>query len=208
MGKKLPSKRSDAVRNALVEEHLGVLATVVRHLWAGGKPMKALTQRLGDVDDVLSVGAMGLIRAAELWDPDIGPFEPYAYTCVRRTILAASAVAGVIHVPRLVAPEFKDHAYRARHQVPGDLLGENWPAPDDESESQPHVLLDAMAVAIAKMSKKDRKLIRQRLDGETCADIAASEHVTRSAIGVRLQKVYNRIRKVIRKPGTGLDTEW
>jgi RNA polymerase sigma factor (sigma-70 family) len=182
------------------------VTTVVRHLWAGGKPMKALTQRLGNVDDVLSVGTLGLIRAAELWDPEIGPFRAYAYTCVRRTILAGAAVAGVIAVPKIVSEKNQERAYRAHHQT--GIVAEALRAEAQEEEDHPHALLDAMAQAIAKMSRKDQQLLQKRLDGESYADIATEEHVTKTAIGFRLSRIYKRLRKVLTKPGGGSKPEW
>jgi hypothetical protein len=42
-----------------------------------------------DWDDVLSEGALGLIHAAELWNPDRGPFRFYCRRAIRSAIRSA-----------------------------------------------------------------------------------------------------------------------
>jgi RNA polymerase sigma factor (sigma-70 family) len=77
-----PSRRNIEERNELVLEHQRLPAWVFNKLRRRWWPVA----RLG-FDDATQAGFLALIRAAELWQPERGPFSTYAVTSIRRKML-------------------------------------------------------------------------------------------------------------------------
>ncbi len=89
-GRARPSLRSVEERNRLVEANLPLAAHFVG-LFA---PCRA------DADDLLSAAYLGLIRAAELYRPELGfEFSTYAGGWIKNHIHRAIRDADLIHVP-------------------------------------------------------------------------------------------------------------
>ncbi|MCB9917140.1 MAG: FliA/WhiG family RNA polymerase sigma factor [Planctomycetes bacterium] len=73
--------RDIAERDELIERYLPLVRHIVGRLTYGLPPGV-------DRDDLQATGAMGLIRAAETWEPDKGAsFKTFAYTAIRGAIL-------------------------------------------------------------------------------------------------------------------------
>jgi RNA polymerase sigma factor (sigma-70 family) len=72
--------RTDAERNALVERNLNLVP------WAIFKMRPRLTpfaRRIGGWRDAVQIGRLGLLRAAELWEPEKSKFSNYAVIWIR-----------------------------------------------------------------------------------------------------------------------------
>jgi RNA polymerase sigma factor (sigma-70 family) len=85
-----PSRRSIEERNALVVEHRRLPAWVYQQLRRRWGPVA----RLG-YQDATQAGFLALIRAAELWEPQLGTFSTYAVTGIRRKILQEALKPGL-----------------------------------------------------------------------------------------------------------------
>jgi RNA polymerase sigma factor (sigma-70 family) len=84
------SRRSIEERNALVLEHQRLPAWVYNQLRRRWWPVA----RLG-YEDATQAGFLALIRAAELWQPELGKFSAYAVTSIRRKMLAEALKPGL-----------------------------------------------------------------------------------------------------------------
>jgi RNA polymerase sigma factor for flagellar operon FliA len=75
------TRRGQAARNALVEQYLPLVRHVVARL-------PVTPPRGMDRDDLQAAGVVGLIQAAETWDPARGAsFKTFAYTAIRGAVL-------------------------------------------------------------------------------------------------------------------------
>jgi RNA polymerase sigma factor (sigma-70 family) len=77
-----PSRRSIDERNVLVLQHHRLPAWVYRKL----RRRCGSVARMG-YDDAIQAGFLALIRAAELWKPELGKFTTYAVPSIRRKLL-------------------------------------------------------------------------------------------------------------------------
>jgi RNA polymerase primary sigma factor len=99
-------------RNRLVVEHIGLAHDYAPH-WLGVSSL--------DLDDLLQEARIGLMRAAELWEPSRGAFSTYAYVRMRQAIARAIDERGqMIRIPGHVAPHTR-RVKRVAHQLEAEL---------------------------------------------------------------------------------------
>jgi RNA polymerase sporulation-specific sigma factor len=80
-----------AVRNRLVEKHVGLVHAVALRF----RPSLGL-----DYEDLVQEGMLALIRAAELFDPKQGTeFTTYATTTIRHRLIKTVSRSKLIHIP-------------------------------------------------------------------------------------------------------------
>lgn len=109
-----------AARQKLVRHHLALVATVVRRHYRGTAPL----------DDLVQEGSVGLLRAAEKFDPDAGVrFMTYAVWWIR-------AYAGKY------ARESSSSVRRRAGEVAQRDLSLDAPAGDADAEGSLHQLMD------------------------------------------------------------------
>lgn len=128
-------QRGVRAKNALVSANMRLVASIVRKLInsRGGRAARnsttAATSSLSE-EDMIQEGCLGLIRAAELFDPNRGfHFSTYATWWVRAVVQRALAVKGrMIHVPNgmltLAAKIRKTHSELAAASPTGDVTDE------------------------------------------------------------------------------------
>jgi RNA polymerase sigma factor for flagellar operon FliA len=76
-----PPACTESRRNALIEEHLGMVPKVVAKTIGRGAPRR-------DMDEYISAGYLGLVQAARTFDPVVGVnFGVYAYGRIRGAVL-------------------------------------------------------------------------------------------------------------------------
>ncbi|GAB0491689.1 hypothetical protein MMPV_002944 [Pyropia vietnamensis] len=125
-------QRGVRAKNALVSANMRLVASIVRKMInsRGGRGARntttAATSSLSE-EDMIQEGCLGLIRAAELYDPNRGfHFSTYATWWVRAVVQRALAVKGrMIHVPNglltLATKIRKTHSELAAASPTGDV---------------------------------------------------------------------------------------
>jgi RNA polymerase sigma factor (sigma-70 family) len=156
-----------ATRDRLVTENLGLAG------WAAKKWGHGL-----DFDDAFQIACLGLMRAAETYDPDRGPFATYAWNWLWQNLLNANREAAPVHVPPKVWQNHKPTrcALPVRRFDDGneqDML----PAPDERTEDVALAL-----VHIERLPPQWRYVLRRRLAGFTLKEIGASMGVSRERV--------------------------
>lgn len=133
-------------------------------------------------DEAVAVGLLTLVRAADRWDPDRGPFPKYAFVAVARDLIRRSARESVVHVPERAARSSAPCRLAARRAYAclrlEDALSEQGepaappdPAPEWERREMPAAVLEALAA----LSPARREVLRLRFwGGATLAAAAAS----------------------------------
>lgn len=87
-----PSLRGHAERNALVEANQPLVRFVAQRF--------SVANRI-DFEELVAMGQVGLLRAAELWNPSLGTFATVAYSHIHQAIkVAIWQYSGVITMPR------------------------------------------------------------------------------------------------------------
>ena len=61
------------LRNELIEQHRWVAIHCARRFDHRGEPL----------DDLIQVGQLGLLKAVERFDPDVGGYLPEIFSCIR-----------------------------------------------------------------------------------------------------------------------------
>lgn len=96
--------------NKLVEGNLGLVPHFVQHYY-----MRGISSAL-DFEDLIQAGNLGLIKAAEYFDPELGyAFSTYAKFCIKSSVLtrffeAGPAVKIPMEVQRRVAKRSEDES--------------------------------------------------------------------------------------------------
>lgn len=181
---------SFAVNMVRLEDHERDFADsnrgLVYTIAAGMKPRVPLT------DDVIQAGSLGLMRAAQGFDPSLGySFSTYAGHWIRQAIRAHIADDVLIPFPRYLqsrkARETAKYAEDARRsgciaRIDRSSDGEEWtlaiasPLEDDDMDGHP---LNHLQLAIDALPDLERAVIRRRLDGMTMKAIGAELGITR-----------------------------
>jgi RNA polymerase sigma factor (sigma-70 family) len=83
-------------RNKLVEENLGLVPYVCNKLWNWAKKRGFG----GEFDDLVSIGSIALIRAAEDYDESRGvKFATFAHTYIKNDLITQTKRGGLIRLP-------------------------------------------------------------------------------------------------------------
>lgn len=183
-----PSLRSVEERNALAEANLRLVGYVVGLLARGG--------RLGvGEEDALQEGALGLLRAAELWDESRGiEFSTYAVYWIKQAIFRSMEAADLIPVPAYVKGGERE-ATRARLRPvrlhgPADPDGwwlrggdgEGLAAAVPQPEPERPVRYDFDRVLSRCVTTQQRAVLEGRARGETDTEIGERLGLTRSRV--------------------------
>ncbi len=109
---------SAAVRRRGLRARERMTAANLRLVVSVAKKYVSSAERLGlGFEDLLQIGAVGLVRGVELFDPGKGyKFSTYAYWWIRQGLQRAVASGGVIRIPTNVNDKL-------RRLQPGDLEG-------------------------------------------------------------------------------------
>jgi len=162
-----------ASRDGLVLEHLALVDTIARHLHAKFPPCFEL-------DDLVSAGRLGLIKAAALFDKTRGvSFEAYARKRIRGEILEAVGFHSTReHCRRwrfeeATRPPIKEHDVDApRDQVRGESADPDVDLDRDVEAAKRRELIDG---AIASLPRRHAVLIEMHYRGDLpMSDVAAS----------------------------------
>jgi RNA polymerase sigma factor (sigma-70 family) len=168
-------------RNDLVVGHLG-LARQLAGQWARrGRAGPA------QADDLLQAACLGLLRAAELWEPGRGaPFAPYAVCWVRRSLRAHCHADRLIRVPAgAAAPQAVPLAHCPDPRAPAG------PTADAEAA-------EALRAAVARLAPPERRVLRGLYwQGLSWADLAAQMEVSKAYLAILRNRALARLRAIL-----------
>ena len=183
--------RSVQERNDLVLQHQNLIG------WAWNKWRHHYPLNLLTFDEAASAGQVALLRAAELWCPEVGEFAAYAIPAIKREMMEdAFTLIRVLRFGRQRPVSF------------GDLLhdiesGEEW-QPTDDAPSPDTVAshTDFACEVLRVLTGQMAEAMRLRLDGYTNSDIAKTWGCSRQFVG---QVIDRARRRLLLGPGAGTD---
>ena len=139
--------------------------------------------RKGELDDLVSFGVEGLMRALERFDPARGcAFSTYAYPRIRGAIWDGVRASCPVHgrqYRRLMAAQGERVFVTSVEEVSPALLRDAAPAADDECDARR--LRRQLGAALARLPERDRTLLeRHYWDEQTLLDAGAELGFTKS----------------------------
>lgn len=187
--------RDIAARNALVEANMGLIDCAwrtVRHVHD--------VARLG-VQDAFQAGALGLIKAAELWDEARGTqFSTYAVPAIRRAILAAARLQKLVQVPLYLQDRDSGYAPPSMFEVSEAIPDHDAPDPGDlfaeveDREAWAERVLEAMA----ELPEDCRRVMRARFwQGLTLSETARRLGITRESVRATQRRAMRFLREAL-----------
>lgn len=143
-------------------------------------------RRLG-MDEAVSAGFVGLIRAAELWDSSAGvKFSTYAYWSIRQRIIRDAEVCQEWLTPSRNSPAPPDfmRGFQVQHRHEDcDRLCLEAVSTEPEDESTDDVDNLDVRSALACLSKTDREVVVQHaMNGVPLAELAPGLGVSRQRV--------------------------
>lgn len=176
-----PSRRTVAERNALAMANRGLVGFVLKRLGIEKHHL---------ADDLYHDGFLGLLRAAEKYDPAVGPFSTYACLWIKQVVLRSMEHYDLIRVPNYVrGDERKQLRERlTANALPGqgrdsdgDLLDDR--RGDDDQEARQQDTATAVEAALATLPPRLAGLLRRLyLEGLTLQQVAKAMGVSKQRI--------------------------
>lgn len=192
---RLPSRRSVEERNALVLANLGLA-------YKAAYSCKACFGFVAvPLDDLIQEAILGLIRAAEIYDPAKAKFSTYATYACRRAVQRCLAAQQLIRVPAL-----SEREPRACH-LEGIALNRNLQSLDqalaiaDRAASctvEQAEKTDQLRQAIEVLPPRYQRVLALRMRGETLRFIGREMKLSRERIRQIQQKALKRLRKQLK----------
>lgn len=147
-------------------------------------------------DDLVSAGLLALVRAARTYNPNRGPFTPFASRCIRQevarerwTALSGYSHATLMRLRRLGCVELP--------RV-GPLVEGCDPAAPAEQETVDMERAEWIAAAVARLPPTESALVLNHFwAGLTQTQIAERWGVTPAAIRQRLERILAKLRQVL-----------
>lgn len=192
---RLPSRRSVEERNALVLANLGLAYRTAYHIKA------SCGFAAVSVEDLIQEAILGLIRAAEIYDPAKAKFSTYAtYACYRAALRCLTA-QNLITVPL-----HQGKQKRAYHQVGIELNRNLQPlnlalAIADRAARctvEQAEKTDQLRQAIQTLPRRYQRVLAWRMQGETLLCIARKLKLSRERIRQIQQKAMKRLREQLK----------
>ncbi|KKM64481.1 hypothetical protein LCGC14_1500980 [marine sediment metagenome] len=180
----------NAAATDLVRENLPLVKWVLSRF-----PHTATT--MIDYDDLYQEGVLGLIQAAEHFDPSRGAkFSSFAVFRIRGSIIDA--------IRRDLGKEGSHRARRRAEQLSLDVpIGDEegsatfvdlLPAADDVEKQVVDELFVRQLLAEPRLTELQRSTLARVQDGKTYKEIAEEDRVTPGAIGNRMKQVRDKLR--------------
>ena len=164
-------------RDALITANMGYVVTLARQY----------KSELLSTDDLISEGSIGLMKAAEKFDPSRGkPFVTFAAPFIRRSIEnAISHLAG--EVPIMSTDESLSIGSNNNFTLLNVL--EDKDAPKTDAALELNTLSDEMATAISTLNEREQAVIRRYFGID-------SQRMTMAEIGTELGLKRERVRQI------------
>lgn len=181
-------------RDKIVEANVKLVPAMVGRM---RRPGSELAARLS-VDDAIGAGNVGLVKAAERFDPRLGfKFSTYACQAIKRAILDEFFHrSSLIRVPApylvessTVNASLRDAAMRARNGVKQFVLSSDHEQPyeadgspvneDDQGLGDD---IEKLLRLLAKLPKRIQAVLRRRYNGEGLASVADFMGISRQRV--------------------------
>jgi RNA polymerase primary sigma factor len=190
------SIRTVAERNALV------LANAALVRWVLARVLRGRHVADEDFEDLLQAGHLGLIRAAECYDPGRGvKFSYYAQLHIRQRVDALMLTRSLIHIPRAVHGEER---YRLVALLCPGALPDAWDhpaAPEAPDPCEAAELSEAVAAALRGLPPRERRAVTLRFAGPaTLREVGAALGVTRERARQIVDKALAALREALGAP--------
>jgi len=185
-----PCLRERAERNRLVEANLPLVWSVVHRLTRRKRSEKL---RHVEADDLYQEGCIGLMRAAELFDPLLGfHFSTFAFYWIRQKVGKALRCAGVIALPYTPLAECVRGVMSIHSLWEEGRIDVAAPEHGEEAEAE----AEAVHVAMSRLSPSHRDVLTARFFyGERLQAIADRVGLTKEGVRVREIRALERLRE-------------
>lgn len=174
-----PSLRSVDERNALVEQHLELAPIAMRLFFAcypGAWRRYPWEVALGDA-------YLGLIRAAELYEPEKGSFATYAVWWVRHFMRR-----GLVRESRQRGAGTPPPGAPAQGFDPRDFREE-----PPRVQAERHQTTELVRAALDKLPRRDADVLRRRFAGERLADVAVALSISAARVTQIEQRALDKL---------------
>lgn len=190
-------------RNRIVTENMGLVVSTARKYQGRGL----------ELDDLVSEGTIGMIKAAEKYKPEKGGFAAFALPEIKKSIEAAiEQQAGLYRIPREVKSELEkkrsmplsvDAPLGGRENVTLLTLIANANASDADSLANSKTTIGLLAKSLDTLDTREREVItcyygirREKL---SLAEIAAQLCIKRERARQIRDKAERKMRKTLKK---------
>jgi RNA polymerase sigma factor (sigma-70 family) len=194
-------RRSIAERNELMEQWLHLVPPIARAIAAGLPPCFT-------VDELISHGHMGLMRAADNWDPALGPFEQRARYLIEADMKEYTrrrhyTAATMLSLDEPLDGEDGGEGHMTRQEVcPGD---------DADDEIMQAAMKRDIARAMARLKPRHKIIIQALLDGKSTEWLKGELGIESSRVWQLKSQAFMILRnapelRAYRKEATWIDT--
>ena len=190
-------------RNKIVTENMGLVVSTARKYQGQGL----------ELDDLVSEGTIGMIKAAERYNPEKGGFAAFALPEIKKSIEAAiEQQSGLYRIPRKEksvvekkrrVPLSVDAPLGGRENINLLSLLVNTNAKDSDIDATSSSYMKLIIDVLDLLDKREREVITCfygiRRDRLSLAEIAAQMCIKRERARQIRDKATRKIRKAIRK---------
>ena len=190
-------------RNKIVTDNMGLVVSTARKYQGQGL----------ELDDLVSEGTIGMIKAAERYNPEKGGFAAFALPEIKKSIEAAiEQQSGLYRIPRKEksvvekkrsVPLSVDAPLGGRENINLLSLLVNTNAKDSDIDATSSSYMKLIIDVLDLLDKRERELITCfygiRRDRLSLAEIAAQMCIKRERARQIRDKATRKIRKAIRK---------
>lgn len=193
---KRPNVSTQEERDRLILENYGLVGAVV------SKCQDVLIEGCGSHQDAFSAGTLGLIRAAELYDPTKGAkFSTYAFPWIFQAIQRAAETNRLVRVPAL--RHTKEELMRAREAALvlrplNDIKRDDLRSRDESADvPEKQEIIDMVRAAIDLLPPAWGIVLSLRMRGETCRNAGSAIGVGRERARRIEQEACAQLRKML-----------
>lgn len=192
-----PEEEVNLIRDKLIEHNLRFAISVAKQYVYTNIP----------IEDLIQYANMGLVKAADLWDPTRGfKFISYAVWWIRQTIMAnikSAVVTMPINQWRALNTEHRELEKKSQEDeflydssIPRKVGFEDWMVKPYEQEDGTMYTFEQL---ICKLSKREQDIIRKRyVENRTQCDIAESMGCTRENVRSIESKALRKLRRILK----------
>ena len=190
-------------RNRIVTENMGLVVSTARKYQGRGL----------ELDDLVSEGIIGMIKAAEKYRPEKGGFAAFALPEIKKSIEAAiEQQAGLYRIPRDIKSDLEkkrsmplsvDAPLGGRENVTLLTLIANTDTSDTDLLANNKTAMDLLMMSLDTLDSREREVITcyygLRREKLTLAEIAAQMCIKRERARQIRDKAERKMRKILKK---------